>query len=119
MDVRIDDSAMQLLVQKAVLDSLTPEKREALITEAIKQLLTRTNDRYDSRSSLQKAFDQAVFVVAGEIAREELGKDAAIRATIKKLMTDAFERMSTGEAYETLVEKVRDAMVSALSKDRY
>ena len=60
MDVRLDDDAMKQIIQKSILESLTPERREAIIGQAVTNLLkTDTGNSYDRRSQLQRIFDDA------------------------------------------------------------
>jgi hypothetical protein len=122
MDVRLDDDAMKGIIMKAVLDSLTPERRETLIGEAVKQLLEKGRDTRtyaDNRSNLQKAFDEAVYTVTAQVAREELSKEETLKTKVRTLMLDAWEKLTTGDAYEKLVQAVADGMRKAIGGDRY
>lgn len=120
MDVRLDDEAMKTLVAKAIMDSLTPEKREALITTAVKELLNRSEStRYDSPTHLQKVFNDAVGRVAAEIAQQTVQNNEEMKAEIQKMMATAWSRLTAGDAYETLINKIKDSMDSALRGSRY
>lgn len=120
MEVRLDDDAMKGIITKSIVDSLTPERREALICEAVKQLLRAdSGNTYDSRSNLQKAFDEAVYRVTSDVAREQLVSDDTLKPKVRQLLLDAWEKLAAGDAYEKLVEKVADGMRKAISGDRY
>lgn len=120
MDVRLSDDNMKDIIAKAVLDSLTPESRSELITNAIKGLLkTPTGSGYDKKSPLQEAFDWAVRNVAEEVAKEQIKGDPEIRATINKLITDSWTKLVDDENYSKLVDRVSSAIERGLTGDRY
>lgn len=121
MDVKLNDDAMRQIISKAILDSLTPERREEIIATAVANLLSeKTNpNSYNSKTKLQGAFDYAVQNIAQSVAIKELSEDGALRDKMQKLMLDAWEKMTTGDAYSALVEKVANAMSKGISGDRY
>jgi hypothetical protein len=117
---QLDDNAMKDLIAKSIIDALTPERRDALIADAIKQLLaSKTGDRYDARSQLQIAFDYAVSEVARKVAMEQLGGDAALATKMRELMLAGWERMNAGENHEKLVSKIASSMERAISGRDY
>ena len=119
-NLQLDDEAMKDLIAKSILDTLTPEAREQLIGAAIKQLLAKnTSDRYDARSHLQTAFDDAIQEVARKVALEELSKDDGLATKIRALMLEGWERMNAGDNHEKLVDKIASAMTRAISGRDY
>lgn len=116
----LDDNAMKDLIAKSIIDTLTPERREALIADAIKQLLaSKSGDRYDARSHLQVAFDLAVAQIAQKVAFEELSKDGGLKVKIRDLMVAGWERMASGENHEKLVSRIADSLTRAISGRDY
>lgn len=120
MDVRLDDDAMKAIITKSILDSLTPERREALIAEAIKALLgAETGSGYNRATRLQAAFNSAVEDVAREVARGELSKDEKIKSKIREMFLAAWEARTTGDNYDNLVDKIGQAIERAITNERY
>ena len=125
MDVKIDQDAMQALVAKAVFDGMTPDKREALLTGAIKSLMEtpRGNDRNyfgEKTSPLQTAFNRAVETVAMQHAVEFLSNDADFQTRLKSLFADVANSLfAEGDARSELVRSISLLIRTALTKDRY
>jgi hypothetical protein len=120
-DIKIDDSQLKDMIAKAVIDSLTPESRVELITNAVKQLLARkTGNAYDSRSELQVAFDNAVRDVAREIALEHM-RSADMRAAIDKIVAEAVKRALNldSDAFNAMADKMADQIRRAITGERY
>lgn len=126
MDVKIDTDGMQALVAKAVFDGMTAEKREALITGAIKSLLEtpKGNDRNylgGKISPLQSAFNRAIEQVAREHAEKFLAEDPAFQAKLKGLFADVANALFSDEGNNRieLVGAIKSLIHHALTKDRY
>lgn len=118
--INLDDNAMKDLIAKSIIDALTPERRDALIADAIKMLLaSKTGDRYDARSQLQQAFDYAVRQVAERVALEELAKDDGLKTKMRELMMAGWERMVAGENQEKLVNKIAESLTRAIGGRDY
>lgn len=116
MDLRVDDSALRSLVEKSIVDSLTPEAREKIIAQAVTALLTINESGYSSRktSALQDAFNSAVRNVAERHAFQMLTEDPEFQAKIKSLFADVAEKLFADEGRTALVEKMAGKMASAL-----
>lgn len=122
--VNLNDEQLNTIVAKAVLDAITPEKREELIGNAVKHLLAGNPDGAssygDQRSRLQRAFDAAVGEVAMKVAREHV-ETSEIQAQCKALIAEAVDRvMGAGDdAREKLVSDMAYKIRTALTGDRY
>lgn len=121
MDVKLNDDTMKTIISKAILDSLTPERREEIISAAVRNLLTeRANpNSYNSKNNLQEAFDIAVREIARSVAMHELSKDGALHDKMRQLMLDAWEKMVAGDAYSKLTDNVAGALAKGITGDRY
>lgn len=125
MDVQLNDAQLKDIITKAILDSLTPERREALIGEAVKGLLkevvTGSGFNSDRRSTIQRAFDRAVADVAEGVARDALVGNADVKAKIGTMFTEAWTRLTRTEdgAYDKLVGRVADSMAKGITGERY
>lgn len=121
MEVKLDTAGMQMLVEKAIFDGLTPEKREDLLRGAIQALMARTSSSsYNSPTVLQQTFNDAARRVAEKIATDHLETDPEFQTNVKKLFADVAEKLFTGgESYEKLTEMMAQTIRSALTRDRY
>lgn len=119
-ELRLDDENMKALIAKAIMDTLTVERREELLKASIVKLLeTKRGNTYDGRSELQIAFDYAVVSVAQQVAFKELAEDGGLKEKVRALMVDAWDRMAGGESREKLVQKVAEGMERALKGRDY
>lgn len=123
MDLRVDEAGMKAVIAKAILDTLTPEAREQLITNAIKETLTvpQSSGGYGrkERSPLQQAFDSAVYDAANRFAAQTLTNDPAFNEQLKGLFADVANKLFASETREELVSAIASTIRSALAKDRY
>lgn len=123
--INLDPESLAHIVQKAVLDSITPEARDQLLADAIKNLLTIPNDTrpaYDRngpgpKSPLQESFELAVRSAAAKVVRETIENDPkvaeAIRAVVHPLVADLCDGSYTdlptliGDAFGTWLRNRR------------
>ncbi len=122
MDVRLDDDAMRGIITKAIVDSLTPERREALIAAAIKELLEKDSSasRYgSSKTKLQSIFDMAALDVAREVARDVMSKDEAIKEKIRQLFYEGWTKATGPEGCDKLIENIANSIHKGIVGERY
>ena len=123
MDLKIGGEDFQALVSKSIVDSLTPETRHKLITDAIQKTLTppESGSGYGSkprRSPLQQAFDNAVESYASRYAVEALSNDQAFKTKIEALFADIAKKLFDDQR-EEIVDGCARMIRQALTKDRY
>jgi len=119
MNVQLKAEDLHHILSEAILLQLTQEKRDEFMKAALASLLARTDNQYDRRSVIEKAFHEA----AGDVARKEAGKmmeaDPKFQAKLKELIVEAVERVF-GANREKTIEKIADAIRSTFDKpDRY
>ena len=120
MDVKLSDDNIKDIIAKAVLDTLTPESREQMITSAVKSFLTiPVGNQYEKKSPLQSAFDNAIREVAASIAREQIINNSEIHATISTMIADAWKKLVIPENYSKIVDNLSSAIERGLTGDRY
>lgn len=122
MDLRVDSADVQALVTKSLVDALSPEAREKLISNAIVQALTATEPDFRGRrprSPLQQAFDEAVVTCANRYASEMLSNDPQFREQLEGLFADVSRRLFDKDNREALVDAMASTIRAALTKDRY
>lgn len=85
MDIKLNDQQFAEVIGKQILESITPEARDKLITDAIVALNKRPDHGYGrtADSPLQQAFNIAVTGAVHELARE-LVEQSPIREHIEK-----------------------------------
>lgn len=123
MDLRVDDDAMKSVIAKSIVENLTPEARQALITEAVTNVLSTPKEGSgyygNKKSPLQQAFDWAVENEARRYANEIIAKDETFRAQLQALFADVAKRIFETEQREELVKAIAETITRALTKDRY
>lgn len=120
MDMKLSDDNMKDIIAKAVIDTLTPAKREELIMNAVKGLLTvQAGGSYNNKSPLQLAFDSAVREVTHDIARQSIIGNVEIKAKITAMIAEAWEKLVNDENYSKIVEKVTSALERGLTEAQY
>jgi hypothetical protein len=88
--MKLDDPALEPIVAKAIIDSITPEAREALIANAVKDLLNRpSGSGYNQPTNIQALFNAAVRQAAEKIAQEHLAEDPTFKANPRPAATEA------------------------------
>lgn len=120
--INLNDEHLTAVVSASILQALTGEAREALITNAIKDLLTKSSSGYgggDQRSELQKIFSRSVEMVATNIVRKSLEEDENFNAKIKTLISEVTERFFDETQRAALVETLATGITNALKSTRY
>ena len=116
--IKIEGGAIESLVAKAVIDAMTPEAQQELITNAVKSLLMQDipanpNDRYSQVkiSRVQSMFNTAAQQVAEKIIRDELANSEEFKVQIKMLFGEIAEKLfNNQETRKTLIDKIADAV---------
>ena len=115
------DEHLKALVSKTILDALTPEKRDALMSDAIKNLLQSDNAYH----SLEGVFGRAVHEQAYALAKEHLER-SDVKARVNELVKMATEKalaMTGGYGDDkdenVLISRIADAIQKAIVGDKY
>jgi hypothetical protein len=119
MNLNLDSSAMQTIVAAAIMQQVGPDKRDEIMTAAVKFLLTpppKSGGYYgpDPKSPLQQAFENAAEVCARRIMHEEMAKPEyaeKVREVVQAAMARAFE----GDAREKMIQRMTAALVTSIS----
>lgn len=119
MSLNLNDEQLRAAVAGAIIQTLTQEKREELISHAVQALLTPppTRNSWDKPlpSPIQQAFDVAVENVAREVAKEQVRSDPALRARLAELITKAVERLMNSDE---VLDRLAQAFGAAIAGDR-
>jgi hypothetical protein len=119
LNLNLDNATMQALVAKAILEQVGPEKRDAIMGEALKFLLApppKTGGYYapDPKSPLQQAFERAAETCALRIMHEEFDKPEYAEK-VRVVVHEAMERAFQGEAREKMIARMMSALVASIS----
>jgi hypothetical protein len=116
--MNLNDEAIKAAVIKAVIDTLSGEKREEIISAAIRSLLDveevpKPGSHYDKikRTKLEGFFQDATWSFAREFIREQITKDETIRARLRELTLRVVDK-----CLESNTEDIANAMAAAMAK---
>lgn len=113
---------MKDVIAKAILDGMTPEDRNQLITGAVKDFISKAdNSKYGLKTTpLEDAFSFAVREVARETIKSKIENDSQLRSQITASVATAIERAFTGENEGKMIDAMTDAVSAAFRvQDRY
>lgn len=108
MNVNLGDAQLGPIVAKAILDTMSPETREKLIVEAIKDILSkRRTDSYNSPTVIQAAFEGASWEVAQTIAKQILTCEGYLRELMREKARPRLVRIPNHVVAEMMRESAR------------
>lgn len=110
------DDILKALVTTAIFEGLEQQKRDELVRQAIESLLARQDGGYqygDSRTKIQRAFDEAVYAVAREECRKAVQEDPRVRERIRELLVKGTEALLQDES---VINSFASAISGVLSK---
>jgi hypothetical protein len=118
MEIKLDTDTIKSLIGESIMTSLTEEKRNALIQGAVEYLLTQNKNPYNDRteSPIESVFKSAIRDIAETIATESLFHDGRVREIIRKMISDAVERMMDDKNYDVVVGRIRQAITDGLTR---
>jgi hypothetical protein len=89
--IEFPQEQLQTLVEKWVLDQITPEQRNEIVSKAVAGLLGPRKDNYGrvTVSPLEEAFNQAVTTVMHKIVREMVENNEEAKAKIAAMVGEA------------------------------
>lgn len=121
MDIRIDEKLVREVVAGAIMNSLSQEQRNTLITNAVAYLLgpgeERGYGRGRSPSPIEQAFNNAIDFEARKVAAEVLTDNADVQTKLRELITEAVESLMTKNREDT-VNRIARAIGDGLGTDR-
>lgn len=115
MELKIEGSNLQTLLEKATLEALGDAGREALVKEVVRYLVTA--ESYRNESPLRLAMRSAAAGVAQRVLAERIANDPAFVEAIESLYVDAFKKFHDAESREKLVARMAERLSSAFDKD--
>ena len=114
VEMNLDSEALKTVVATAILEQLTPEKRDDLIKQAVVHLIDppekeRGYGARETKTPLQAAFDHAAAGIARDVIQEFLAKDSQTRAKIEAVVQTGIMK-----AFEERAAETSDAIASAV-----
>lgn len=119
MSIQIPEGAVRELVAQSILESISAEAREKILSDAIAGLLLtppRSGYGTQPQSPLKEAFDNAVRATVNGEARRLLEESEAAQARIKAMVGEAIVDLCS-DNYDGLPEKIGEA-IGAWLQDR-
>lgn len=111
MDIKIDQELMGKMIGASVMQSITTEQRDVLISAAVRHLLTPERTNFGpNESPLQKAFNQAVYSFALQFVRAELESEGSEFAGMVRTVIQEATTKALVDGRGDLVEKVAQAI---------
>lgn len=117
-NIEIKDEQLHTLVSAAILQMLSPEKREELVAQGIANLLKGNTNSYDKRSELERIFQQSLEHVTREIMRKLVAEDPVIMEKLTSVVTEGVNKVFADSHRDKLVERVASVISENLWKDR-
>ena len=116
MAFQIDPQAVEAMVVKSLVENITPEQREQVISDAIANLLEKkSGSRYGSNMSIfEDAMTAAISQVARQIFVEEVKNSPEIQAQMKALVTPTVMAIAK-DNYDGINEKIGEAIGGAVA----
>lgn len=121
MKLDLSDEQMQTLLSKTILDALTPERRDQLFQEALKNLLSESeypNNHYDKSTKLQAAFGNAARKVSEKVIGEMLS-EPEYQTKFRELIHDAFAKIfEPGGKRDEIIHNMSGVFIKSLESSR-
>ncbi len=112
----IDQATLQAATTKLLIDSMSTEDKEALLSKALASVLTPVRSGghpYNQSSPLQDAFDRAAQVAAAKHVNEYFNTPE-VQERVRVFVVAAIEKAFT----EDFVNKLTSKMINGLWSDR-
>lgn len=121
MDLKLDSEAMQMMLQKIIVDSLGAVGQEALMKEMVRYMTTETTgyNGQKSNSPLMGSLRSACETAATRYIQNKFDTDPEWQKAIDEMYAEGVKRFFQGEAREKAIANIAERMASAFSRDRY
>lgn len=118
--MELSDKQVATAAQAAILNAISGEDRDVLITEAIGDIFKvrkSENYPYDEISVMRDVFRSVVSGLAREEVRKVMEKDEAIRGRITDVVTASLEKaLEDGELVDSIARLIGDSFSKAAEK---
>lgn len=118
MDLKIEGTDLQKLIEGAVVQALGETGRDALVKHVVQYLTTARSGYTDKTSPLLEALHLASTQAANKYFRDKIESDPAFVAALEALYADAVKRFLDSDKREKTVERMADRLSAAFG-DRY
>jgi len=119
MKIDLDSDMVKEVVSAAIFQSFDEQKRDSLIKSALDYLLKPGSESYNrGKTPLQSAFELALNQQALAVAESLLKDNVEVKAKLESMMLDALVNITTTRR-QAIVDKMSDALLKALTNERY
>lgn len=117
MGLSLNEDEMRPFIVKAIMDGISAESRDHIITQAVAGLMERANNSQystDKRTVLQVAFADAIREVARKAVSEYITETPAVYDRIRSQIADLMAAMPVLDEAD-----IRDAVIQTLVEKLY
>ena len=118
--MNVDNETMKTVMAKAILDSMTNEARDELLSKAVTDFITKKEGGiYGAITPLQQAFADATRQVAREAIKQKLDEPefkTLITSAVNEAITKAFEEEGKRDK---LIENMAHSVAAAFRVEDY
>lgn len=119
--LNLDDAALREATVQAIMGTLTPEVRAELLQNALTSILTTppgTSAYGYSKpiSPIQRAFNEAVDLVAQQEAKRLVSEDADLRAKMQELLRKVADKVLATDM-DKMAENMANSFVASMRRD--
>lgn len=120
--LNINESVLESVITRAIIDSITPEARDQMLAGAIDKLLEAPArgelgyNAYAARktSNLELALERAIFTTAMKVASEQLDADPRLRQRIQEIIDPLILGLLEEDYADFIKEAIGKAIVEVL-----
>lgn len=121
MEVKVEGTALDGIIQKALLDALGDVGKEALVKHVM-DYLTKPQERgYGNKkiSPLMEALDDQTREAAQKFFRERMENDTELLAQFEAIYVEAVQKFNQPDVKKKLTDKIAERVAAAFNSDRY
>lgn len=119
IQLELDPVALREATSQALLGLLTPEMKIKLVEQAIAKMLTPSTNAWDKGVvPIQKAFEDAVFLLVKGFAVEQVKADPTIHEKLNRLLLETCKKLLDLDV-DKLADKMADAFAQSIRNSRY
>lgn len=120
MDLKLNNEMMQSVIAKSIFDAITPENRDELIKQALKDLLTPValgvGFNSNKISPIQAAMNRAALDFMEKYIETEFNMTEKYKDKLKEMVNQTFDQLFEGEFAQQLSKNVVDGLIKQIHR---
>lgn len=118
MELKLEGSALQQILEGAVIQALGESGRDALVKHVVEYLTTPKGGYGAKNSPLLDALNMAASQAATKYFRDKVENDPTFAAALEQLYADGVKKFLDSDTREKTIDRIADRLSSAFG-DRY